>query len=76
MTKSNKKENHLVGVTTVGEKGQIVIPADIRTALKLGKGTKLMVIAHEGSLFLMRPAALEHMARHFGALQALIKKSK
>ena len=76
MATLHKKEKHLVGVTTVGEKGQIVIPADIRIALKLGKGTKLMVIAHEESLFLMRPAALEHMARHFSALQALIKKSK
>lgn len=76
MAKLNKKEKHLVGVTTVGEKGQIVIPADIRAALKLGKGTKLMVIAHENSMFLMRPAALESMANRFGALQALIKKFK
>jgi AbrB family looped-hinge helix DNA binding protein len=76
MAKSNKKEASLIGTTVVGEKGQMVIPADIREALKLAKGTKLMVIAHQGSVFLMRPAALESMAKHFSALQALIKKSK
>jgi AbrB family looped-hinge helix DNA binding protein len=76
MTKLHKKEESLIGVTTVGEKGQIVIPADIRAMFKLGKGTKLMVVAHNNGVFLMRPAALESMANRFGALQALIKKSK
>jgi len=76
MTQRNKNEESLIGVTTVGEKGQIVIPADIRTTFSFGKGTKLMVIGHKGGVFLMRPAALESMANHFDALQALIKKSK
>jgi len=76
MSTFNKNRESIIGVTTIGEKGQIVIPANIRTAFKLGKGTKLMVIAHEKVVFLMRPAALEHMTSHFGALQALIKKSK
>lgn len=65
-----------MGVTTVGEKGQIVIPADIRETFSLGKGTKLMVVAHKNGVFLMRPAALESMANRFSAMQALIKKSK
>lgn len=76
MAKPNKKEEPLIGITTIGEKGQIVIPADIRAAFKLGKGTKLMVIAHGKGVFLMRQAALENMANRFGTLQALIKKSK
>jgi len=75
MTKNNAKEKSLIGVTTIGEKGQIVIPADIRAAFKLAKGTKLMVVGHENGVFLMRPGALERMANRFGALQALIKKS-
>jgi AbrB family looped-hinge helix DNA binding protein len=75
MVKSNKKEESLIGVTKVGEKGQIVIPADIRATLKLGKGAKLMVIAHEKGIFLMQPAYLERMASHFSALQAFIKRS-
>ena len=76
MTKRNKKEESLIGITTIGEKGQIVIPADIRATFKLAKGTKLMVVAHDKGIFLMRPAALESMASRFGALQTLIKKSK
>jgi len=76
MVALHKKEESLVGVTTVGEKGQIVIPADIRAAFKFGKGTKLMVVAHDSGVFLMRPDALESMANRFGALQAIIKKSK
>jgi len=76
MATQHKKEESLIGVTTVGEKGQIVIPADIRATFKLGKGTKLMVVAHNNGVFLMRPAALESMANHFSALQAFIKKSK
>lgn len=76
MAKLNKKEESLVGVTTIGEKGQIVIPAGIRAAFKLGKGTKLMVIAHEKGLFLMRPTALESIADRFSTLQSIIKKSK
>lgn len=76
MTKLRTKKESLIGITTVGEKGQIVIPADIRATFKLSKGTKLMVVAHENGVFLMRPAALESMANRFSALQALIKKSK
>ena len=76
MAPRHTKEESLIGVTTVGEKGQIVIPADIRATFRLGKGTKLMVVAHQNGVFLMRPTALEGMANRFNALQALIKKSK
>lgn len=76
MATRHKKGESLIGITTIGEKGQIVIPANIRATFKLSKGTKLMVIAHGKGIFLMRPAALRSMAEHFGTLQALIKKSK
>ncbi len=33
------------GTVTVGERGQVVIPADIRKALKIVAGEKLIVVA-------------------------------
>jgi AbrB family looped-hinge helix DNA binding protein len=35
----------LMGITSVGERGQVVIPANIREELNLEKGDKLMVFA-------------------------------
>lgn len=34
---------HFYGLTTLGEKGQVVIPAEAREALSLEKGEKLLV---------------------------------
>ena len=39
------------GITSVGERGQVVIPADIRTKMNLKKGDKLLVFAR-GSNFI------------------------
>lgn len=36
-------EEEFFGTTTLGEKGQVVIPAEAREALKLKKGEKLLV---------------------------------
>lgn len=36
---------HIWGVTTIGERGQIVIPAVIREKMQLEKGDKLVVIS-------------------------------
>lgn len=33
------------GVTHLGERGQVVIPADLRAKLKLKKGDKMLVIS-------------------------------
>lgn len=35
----------LMGITSLGERGQVVIPANIREELKLEKGDKLVVFA-------------------------------
>jgi AbrB family looped-hinge helix DNA binding protein len=38
------------GSTTVGERGQIVLPVKLRNDLKINKGDKLLVIVdHQGS---------------------------
>ncbi len=39
------KHNFLHGRTTVGERGQIVIPQSIRTSLKLKQGDEMVVMS-------------------------------
>ena len=43
------KGKHLFGVVTVGDKGQIVIPAKARRMFGMEPGTRLVVLADEGS---------------------------
>ena len=78
-----KTSNHkkFLGITTVGEKGQIVIPAEARAAMKLAKGEKLIVMgAHENALVLMKATHFETMAAHFtkrlASVRKLIKKGR
>jgi AbrB family looped-hinge helix DNA binding protein len=35
----------IMGITSVGERGQVVIPAEVREELELQKGDKLLVFA-------------------------------
>lgn len=79
MNKSTHKK--FLGITTVGEKGQVVIPAEARTALKLVKGEKLVVMStHENTLILMNASRFEDMASHFtehlDSVRKLIKKDR
>ncbi|MBR3258252.1 MAG: helix-turn-helix domain-containing protein [Eggerthellaceae bacterium] len=39
---------HLFGVVTVGDRGQIVIPAEARRIFRLNAGDRLMVLVDEG----------------------------
>jgi AbrB family looped-hinge helix DNA binding protein len=39
-----KKQNPFRGVITVSEKGQIVVPADLREDLGIARGDKLIVL--------------------------------
>ncbi len=59
-----KKDGHkFLGMTTVGEKGQVVIPAEARIALKLEKGDKLIVMSpHGNALVLVKASNLESFA--------------
>lgn len=68
---------HFIGVTTLGEKGQVVIPAEIRKKLKLKTGEKLIVFAKdEGMIGLSKISSLEKFASHLTSIQNLIKQSK
>lgn len=51
------------GSTTVGERGQIVIPAEARAALKLEKGEKLLVLGmNNEAIVLQKVSAIRHMS--------------
>ena len=45
----------LIGSTTVGERGQIVIPKSIRDRLKMKPGTQVMVMQHGDSPIMVLP---------------------
>lgn len=42
------KKPKFYGSTTVGERGQIVLPAQLRKEFKISKGQKLLVMGHPG----------------------------
>ena len=44
-----------MGLTVMGERGQIVIPKDIRDRLGLTPGAQLVAVAAEGSRLLLVP---------------------
>jgi len=53
------------GMTTLGEKGQIVVPAEARKAMKLEKGEKLLVFSMDKDiLILAKTTGLEKFASH------------
>ncbi len=59
-----KHDQTILGIVTVNEKGQVVIPATARSAINLEAGDKLLVMlhpSHEGVL-LIKPDGLEQYA--------------
>ena len=62
------KGKHLFGLVTVGDKGQIVIPAQARKVFEISAGDKLVVLGEEGQgMALMK-------ADHFLALANMVKE--
>ena len=69
------------GVTTIGEKGQLVVPVEARAAMGLNKSDKLLVFGMgDDILMLAKLSNLEKFATHIaGRLEALndvIRKTK
>ncbi len=58
----------LIGTTTVGERGQIVVPADARAELGINAGDKLLVFKApiDGALIIAKPETFEKLIAHMG----------
>jgi len=54
---------------TVTQKGQVVIPAELRKKLNIKKGTKLLVKEEENGIF-MSPADADNISKMRGALKS------
>jgi AbrB family looped-hinge helix DNA binding protein len=73
--KINQPTKEFFGSATVGEKGQIVIPAEARQALGLAKGEKLMVFGvGEEILMLAKFSQLEKFAASLSAKLEQVQK--
>ena len=62
-TKKQHESPSLYGVVTVGERGQVVIPAEARKDLAVRPGDKLVVFAHpyRGGLVLFKTEQVESL---------------
>jgi AbrB family looped-hinge helix DNA binding protein len=66
--KSNKNTTHehiILGIVSVNDKGQVVIPAKARSMIGLSAGDKLLVMVHPAKegIFLVKPDGLESAAK-------------
>lgn len=51
-----------IGASVLGERGQIVIPKQIRAKMKLKPGSRLMIMEHEnGAIVLLPVDRMKHM---------------
>lgn len=69
-----------VGTTVISERGQLVIPKDVRDELDLKPGSKLVVLKHPGNgpIILFPTEQMQHvmkeMAERFNLIQSAIKE--
>lgn len=53
--KQEPDDGHLMGSTVLGERGQLVIPKDIRERMNLKSGSKLLVMNHPNGPIIIFP---------------------
>ena len=75
-------EDAFVGTVTVGERGQVVIPAEARKKMEIHTGDTLLVMGHpsrEGLMLFKLDAVrefLNHLAASLNLVEALEAQSK
>lgn len=75
------EEHAFYGTAVLGEKGQIVVPAEARDAFGLKKGDKLLVLGMgKHAIVMMKLSGLEQIAKHLSGklsmLQGVLKSTK
>lgn len=76
MNKKICKHEDFFGTTTLGEKGQIVIPVEARLAMKLEKGDKLLVFGLHGEMLaLAKLSNLKKIAENLSGKLKIIHKA-
>jgi AbrB family looped-hinge helix DNA binding protein len=67
------------GSVTIGEKGQIVIPQEVRETMKFEKGDKLMVFGMGDMVALTKFSEFEkfekHLSKKLDAMRKIIKQN-
>ncbi len=61
--KTTTSKPSFYGLAKLGERGQIVIPQELRKKLKLKKGDKFVVVEREGTIVLTSPNILASIVK-------------
>lgn len=78
----HEKRFSLVGTATVGPKGQVVIPVEVREALSVKPGDKLIVLRVHGKdavVFITEKHAqvmVEHLGKQVDGLRSALENNK
>lgn len=80
MVKQPEQARKFYGSTTLGEKGQMVVPAEARESLKLKKGDKFLVFGFGDMVAFTKIQHMEKFADHLENrlknIRKIIRKSK
>lgn len=75
------KNEVFYGTTTLGERGQAVVPAEARKALKLKAGDKLLVFSMNDDMLVMTKLSqlqkfATHLSKKLNSMEKIIKQTK
>lgn len=81
MTKTKKNGEQFYGAATLGEKGQVVIPAEARESMGIKKGDRLLVFGMGCDMLAFSKLSkveqfASHLASRLDAVRDIIKKTK
>lgn len=75
------KNEVFYGTTTLGERGQAVVPAEARKALKLKAGDKLLVFSMNDDMLVMTKLSqlqkfASHLSKKLNSMEKIIKQTR